>query len=59
VFILYLGQITQPPTVTVGQVGTQGNAPLIATDVLDNGHRDALLSTEKKKRLGTFSEVLV
>jgi hypothetical protein len=41
-FILYLGQITQTPTVTVGQVQTEGNVSLTVTAQLHSGHQDAL-----------------
>jgi hypothetical protein len=47
--MLYLGQITQPPTVTVGQVETDGIVSVTVTAKLDDGHQDAFFQSSRLK----------
>jgi hypothetical protein len=47
------GQITQPLTLTDGQVVTEGNASLLFNVELDNGCCDILLPLKEKERLSS------
>jgi serine kinase of HPr protein (carbohydrate metabolism regulator) len=47
-------QITQPPTVMVGQVISERNASVSISGEQDTGHCEAVVPVEGKERLGVF-----
>jgi hypothetical protein len=56
-FLMSEDPISQPPTVTVGQVAIERNVPLLFSGELDSGHCNVLLQVEKKEGLGIFHQV--
>jgi hypothetical protein len=47
-------QITQPPTVMVGQVMSERNESVVFIGELDSGHYEALVPVEGKETSGVF-----
>jgi hypothetical protein len=53
------GQTTQPSTVIVDQVLTEGIVFMLFDGEQDNGSSDALLPVEEKERLRIFEKVSI